>query len=478
MIVENFHYDGPIQLGTVVSHNCGAAGLFSTKEGPAHIQCVGRDVGNEMELEVFDENNQSIALWSQENTGQGRQNLGRLLLRFLMEYTNQPLSEWGDLVGVRPTKFYRHKQQQGYSVEDLRQYLVDERSVSREKALLLENIVALQEPFMEQAQKNTISLYGGIPFCTSHCSYCSFPYGLIHQFDDMKGFVQTYLANIAQVKAAIDTHKIDVLSAYMGGGTPTSLCDDDFETVVRAFSKLVPEGVEFTVEAGRPDTVTEAKLETMRRYDVTRISINPQTMDDDILRHIGRQHTAAAIDALYEKVRATTDFLVNMDFIAGLPDQRLEHMQRNMEYVCQKRPDNVTIHTLALKKGSPLYTRWRDENIPSQEEVKAMISYCHDELIAAGYIPYYLYKQQYMRGSFENIGYCLPDTACAYNIHMMEEQQSIISVGPGTTSKWMCAPDYRQKKMYIPKDVHTYIENQEGLFDKMHSLCNAFYREE
>ncbi len=478
MSIETFHYEGPIQLGSIVGHNCSAAGLFSIKEGKAHIQCVGREEKTQIFLTVYDVDGEEIGQWSSDNTVQGRQDLGRILLRFLMDYTKQPLSEWGDLVGVRPTKFYRHKLQQGYTVSDLREYLQEERSLTKEKADLLEHIVSIQEPIIAQENKNNISLYGGIPFCTSHCSYCSFPYGLIHQFEDMKGFVRTYLANIDHVKQCIENYNIEVLSAYMGGGTPTSLSEEDFETLVGAFSKLVPEGIEFTVEAGRPDTVTAAKLETMKRHHVTRISINPQTMDDEILRHIGRQHSAKEIDLLYDTVRRETEFSINMDFIAGLPKQAMSHMVENMDYVCQKRPENVTIHTLALKKGSPLYTRWRDEKIPSQEEVKAMISYCHDTLIEAGYEPYYLYKQQYMRGSFENIGYALPGTACAYNIHMMEEQQSIISVGPGTTSKWMCAPSYRQKKMYIPKDVQTYIDNHEGLFEKMTALCHAFYREE
>ena len=261
----------------------------------------------------------------------------------------------------------------------------------------------------------------------------------------------------------------------MGGGTPTVLEDEDFHQVLKQLSLLVSEGHEFTVEAGRPDSVNPIKLRSMLELGVNRISINPQTMQDDILRRIGRGHSVRDVDELLQYVKNNTSLAVNMDFIAGLPNQTMSNMIENMDYVCQNLPENVTIHTLALKRGSPLYDLHMEDDIPEENLVAEMVQYGKERLEAAGYVPYYLYRQQYMRGQLENIGYTLPDKACEYNIQIMEERQSILSMGPGSSSKWMRAPEYRQLKQHMPKDVDVYHETIDALLEKRHRICERFW---
>ena len=164
-----------------------------------------------------------------------------------------------------------------------------------------------------------------------------------------------------------------------------------------------------------------------------------------------------------------------MDFIAGLPNQTMQNMIENMDYVCQNLPENVTIHTLALKRGSPLYDLHMEDDIPEEHLVAEMVQYGKERLEAAGYVPYYLYRQQYMRGQLENIGYTLPGKACEYNIQIMEERQSILSMGPGSSSKWMRAPEYRQLKQHMPKDVDVYHVTIDALLEKRHRICEKFW---
>jgi len=344
-----------------------------------------------------------------------------------------------------------------------------------EKLATLGSIGAYQRPFLADTDHKKVSLYCGIPFCDTRCVYCSFPYGLYQDYDGKRQFLTALGRDIEDMKSIVESYGLTVDTLYMGGGTPTVLGDDDFHKVLKQLSILVPEGHEFTVEAGRPDSVNSVKLRSMLDLGVNRISINPQTMQDDILRRIGRGHSARDIDELLQYVKANTSLAVNMDFIAGLPHQTMQNMVENIDYVCQNLPENVTIHTLALKRGSPLYDLNMQDDIPAEHLVAEMVQYGKERLEAAGYVPYYLYRQQYMRGQLENIGYTLPGKACEYNIQIMEERQSILSMGPGSSSKWMRAPEYRQLKQHMPKDVDVYHATIDALLEKRHRICEKFW---
>lgn len=475
--LNSYHYEGPIQLGSVIAHHCGAAGLFSNKE-TYDVLLLGSEANGQYTLRLYLASREAIVLTEVADTT-GRSRLGKAVLAWLLKVQGITKPRpWGSLVGVRPTKLYHKACDKGWEESTIDTFFAEEHGVSLEKIRLLRQIGSLQRPYLERvaAEERHISIYGGIPFCQTRCTYCSFPYGLIQEYGALADFLQAYQRDIAHMKHCVDTYGLTVDTLYMGGGTPTSLSEDDFDFVLAPLGKLIEAGREFTVEAGRPDSVTPKKLATMVANGVTRISINPQTMQDATLKRIARGHKAEDIKSLYEYVKKYTAFTVNMDFIAGLPGQTLADMDENLRYIATAMPENVTLHTLTLKKGSPLYEGVGRELLPEEEAVREMVARGYDSLTRLGYIPYYLYRQQYMRGQMENIGFALPGHICEYNIQMMEERQSILSIGPGSSSKWMRAPAFRQKQQHIPKDIDTYIRTLPDLCTKREALCAQFWK--
>lgn len=493
--IKTYTYRGPIQLGSVMAHHCGAAGLFPQKTGgdvlleaqlmqhTSDVSHSDQAVGGHHEegalILSLSVHGHIVTSFTGVNTPEGRRLLGKQVLIYLRTYQGlSPYSEWGTMVGVRPTKPVHTAMSQGLSLEASLAQLVETHHVSPEKVAIVSDIVKRQENYVAHTEGDDrhISVYGGIPFCQSRCTYCSFPYGLVQDYNRIDGFVDAWLKDMAHVQSLIKQYGLQVDSLYMGGGTPTALDDGSFSRLVAALGSLYAGDFgEFTVEAGRPDSLNSAKLEALQEAGANRISINPQTMQDEVLRLIGRNHSAQDIVDLYTRVRRESHLMVNMDFIAGLPGQNLAMMEENMDYVCRALPENVTIHTLALKRGSPLYDGVGRDLLPDQAVVSHMVDYSRQRLEEAGYVPYYLYRQQYMTGALENIGYCLPGYECAYNIHMMEERQCILSVGPGSSSKWMRYPDYRQKKQHMPKDVDVYIETIDSLLDKRSRISGEFW---
>lgn len=473
-----YSYEGPENIGSLVAHQCAALGLFSDKEHPlVTVRVIAKGAGYELVMRIVSSRGEVLREYKDQSLKQHRA-VRSLVIRMkedLRMHLGIEKSPWGHLVGVRPMKYY-YTHKKGRNSKELRDLLLHEEGVSEDKIQLLEMIAKEQETILLKGEgKRKVSLYAGIPFCTTHCTYCSFPFGLIQNYSDMHAFIDAYLKDIAHMKRMIETYKLEVISAYMGGGTPTSLQETDFQEVLFALQELIPKGIEFTVEAGRPDTLSLHKIESMEKAGVNRISINPQSMQDEVLRAIGRGHSAQDIYDMYIFIREMTSLSVNMDFIAGLPYQTREDMQQNMDFVCQMRPSNVTIHTLALKKESPLYTMQHVEHMPSTEDVRYMVDMARERLIGAGYIPYYLYRQQYMRSAMENIGYAKPQEACEYNIHMMEERGSILSIGPRSSSKWIGKLSSRYLKQYMPKDVDVYIRTLDALLAKREALCETFY---
>ncbi|MBS4913999.1 MAG: coproporphyrinogen dehydrogenase HemZ [Veillonella sp.] len=470
-----YSYEGPLPLGSVVAHHCGAAGLVTAKEAHWQLSAVEGPSGYTLEVRVDGRVKQTF---EGSVSTQGRTAIGAALLRYLRsEQGLDPVGEWGSLVGVRPTKLFHKRWDMTGSAEQAVESIRRDYEVSDGKLALLKKVATLQRPYVGATpdEARHISVYGGIPFCQTRCTYCSFPFGLIQDYKRVADFVEAFRADSLQLADLVRRYNLHVDSLYMGGGTPTSLDDEAFRNVLSAFKELHQPGREFTVEAGRPDSVTPDKLEAMKEHGVNRISINPQSMQDHILKAIARGHKADDIRRLYDQVKEQTDFIVNMDFIAGLPEQNFGHMQENLDYVCQARPENVTIHTLALKRGSPLYDSGRTDTMPEEDVVKDMVAYSRERLEAAGYVPYYVYRQQYMRGQLENIGYTLPGYACEYNIRIMEERQSILSVGPGSSSKWIGGAEYRQKKQHLPKDVSVYIDTLETLLRKRSLLSKQHW---
>ena len=312
----------------------------------------------------------------------------------------------------------------------------------------------------QQLEDGGSSLYIGIPFCPTRCAYCSFISA------DVRGalalvepYVDALCRDIALAGAELKGAGLHLSTAYMGGGTPTTLSAGQLDRVLSAVEQHLPmeRCTEFTVEAGRPDTITADKLEVLRSHGIQRISINPQTMEDAVLRAMGRAHTAAQIRDAMALAGAHFGGLVNMDLIAGLPGDSPEGFARTLEQVLAMAPANLTVHTLALKKGAGLMER--QENLCAPEVVADMLAQAKGALAAGGYQPYYLYRQKYMSGSFENVGWCLPGTRCDYNIIMMEELQSVLSLGAGGITKLVNPDTGKITRLSNPKYPKEYLES-------------------
>ena len=307
-------------------------------------------------------------------------------------------------------------------------------------------------------------MYVGIPFCPTRCAYCSFISADVQRsLALVEPYVDVLCREIELAGRLLRENGLHISTAYMGGGTPTTLTAPQLNRVLTAVERCLPmeQCWEFTVEAGRPDTITADKLGVLRAHGIGRISVNPQTMEDHVLRSMGRAHTAVQIEQAMELARARFGGLVNMDLIAGLPTDSLEGFQRTLDRVLAMGAANITVHTLALKKGARLMERPEDLCTPAT--VSDMLALGEHALRAAGYQPYYLYRQKYMSGSFENVGWCKPGTECAYNIIMMEELQTVLSLGAGGVTKLVDPSTGKITRLANPKFPKEYLDSWEKL---------------
>lgn len=371
---------------------------------------------------------------------------------------------YGSLTGIRPTKLYRELADKGIDASD---YFVNTLSVSREKTDFVAQICRNQEGIYTR-NEHEIDLFVNIPICVTRCSYCSFisaEYGKITKL--IAPYIYQLIAEIEQAKKII-ANGYKLRAIYVGGGTPTSLHEAEFAQVMDALSGL--DAVEFTLEAGRPDTITRAKLEAMAKANVTRISINPQSFNDNTLKLIGRSHTANNIINSYNIAREFA-FDINMDLIAMLPGESVEDFSLSVDKTIALRPDNITVHTLAIKKGSVLKNSEYDNR--HSDIAAQMLDYANRTLTLNGYTPYYMYRQKYMSGNLDNAGYALSGKACVYNIDIMEESHSILSCGAGGISKRVYSSENRIERLANPKGIDVYLERLEKISaDKAEFFAN------
>ncbi|MFB0921149.1 MAG: coproporphyrinogen dehydrogenase HemZ [Oscillospiraceae bacterium] len=370
---------------------------------------------------------------------------------------------WGALTGIRPGKLLSNLLESGLSDKSALSKFMRDNDVSRERALLCLHTARASLNCAKSLEKNDICLYIGIPFCPTRCSYCSFVSQSVQK--SMKlipDYLDALFREIDATAQVVNELGLRTISVYMGGGTPTTLQASQLEELCSKLETAFDFSAvrEFTVEAGRPDTITRDKLETLKRHGVTRVSVNPQTMDDAVLEAIGRKHTAQDVLDALEIVHGVGGFYVNMDLIAGLPLDTPAGFKNTLEKVLALHPENITVHTLALKKGSSIMLG--DTPRPSADEVGKMIDFANNALFSAEYEPYYLYRQKYMSGGFENIGWQCSHTENIYNICIMEELCSIISVGGGASTK-LCLGSGRIERIFDPKYPAEYI----GSIDKI-----------
>ena len=365
---------------------------------------------------------------------------------------------WGALSGVRPTKITTKHLLEGGTAKSADRLLRDTYYVTPERRELALDCSASTVKAASLLNPGDVSLYVGIPFCPTRCIYCSFVSRTVGKRSDLlEPYLEALLKEIAVTGRLLANSGRKVRTIYIGGGTPTSLSTTQMVRLLDAIREAfdLSDLLEFTVEGGRPDTLDLEKLTAIRAHGADRMSINPQTMEDSVLAACRRPHTGADVLRSYRQAEEAGFETINMDLIAGLPTDTFEGFCRSLDTAISLNPANITVHTLALKKGADLFEE--RFGLPSAETVADMVNYANGALKAAGYKPYYLYRQKYMSGSFENVGWSRDGRDSLYNIYMMEEIHTILSLGGGGMNK-VNLPDGRLERFHNPKFPEQYIE--------------------
>lgn len=389
------------------------------------------------------------------------------LYKLLAGYTGQTLP-WGTLTGIRPTKIPMSMLEEGRSEEEIISYMKNTYFATQEKIDLSLEVAKRELELLQRIDyENGYSLYIGIPFCPSTCLYCSFtsyPIGLWSKRID------EYLAALEkEIDFTAEKFRDKHLNTiYIGGGTPTTLTPDQLDRLIGKLERSfdLSQVLEFTVEAGRPDSITEEKLQVLRNHGISRISINPQTMKQETLDLIGRHHTVDQTIESFLLARKLGFDNINMDLIVGLPEESIEDVEGTMRRLMELRPDNLTVHSLAIKRAARLRMQREDYTDLHMENTWDTISLTADYARRMGLEPYYLYRQKNMAGNFENVGYARPGCAGLYNILIMEEKQTIMALGAGATTKFVMDGGNRIERVGNVKDVTNYLERIDEMIER------------
>ncbi|MBR1396579.1 MAG: coproporphyrinogen dehydrogenase HemZ [Selenomonadaceae bacterium] len=425
-----------------------------------------------------------------------------LYVIFIRDFNKSP-APYGIMHGVRPTKIvHRWIRALNNTINNssIQDYIINRLKtdylVSEDKAELLTRVAIRQIPILNTSDEYTVSVYVGIPFCVTRCLYCSFPSNVLPDDKKIAEFMQVLARDVEAAKDNITRHGFKVQNIYIGGGTPTSLPDIFFAQMLRMIYNTFynDEVVEFTVECGRPDTITLEKIAVMSQYRVTRVSVNPQSMQQRTLDIIGRRHTPEDIIRAFNELRYGGNWQINMDLILGLPGETVDDVRDSLEKVIALNPDDITIHALAIKRGSRLQMTLDDItsnekvsntqplnqnknlfNLPNDEEVRQMAKVTEELLRVNNFEPYYLYRQGYMSGQIENIGYCRDEAVGVYNVQIMDERQTIIGIGGAATTKVVDFKNNCLHSVFNAKDLLTYLKNVDYYIDKRTNLINSIY---
>lgn len=386
---------------------------------------------------------------------------------------------WGTLIGIRPSKIALALMNEGKDYNEIIKYYEKRYLASKEKAELCIKIAKREKDIVNKSSRN-ISVYIGMPFCPTRCLYCSFASNPIKGCSKLVDpYLQALTYEIERISEFINKKRLVIENVYFGGGTPTSVSNDQFEQIMKdIYNKFIYKNniKEFTVECGRPDSISFEKLDTMRRYKATRISINPQTMNDETLKLIGRNHNSQDVVEKFNLARSMGFDNINMDLIVGLPGERLVHMKKTCSEILKLKPDSLTVHGMSVKKGSKLLDNLKQNlNLVDLDELIGM----HDETVklaeALEMEPYYMYRQKNMLGNMENVGYSLPDKESPYNIQMIEERQTIIAMGADAITKIVFLEENRIERAPNLKDVREYNNRIEELIEKKITMLEELY---
>ena len=374
---------------------------------------------------------------------------------------------WGSLTGVRPTHLLYEALDAGLTEDEAVARLSSTFDVTEEKALLLRDVARAQRR-LPKPDNGQIDVYVGIPFCTTRCAYCSFSSGELGKGKLVEPYLQALFHEMEEGARLLRQAGKKLRAVYVGGGTPTALNEDQLTRLLERLMTLYPGAGEYTVEAGRPDTITPGKLRAIREAGVGRISINPQTMNDRTLQVIGRAHTAQQVEEAYAMARTEGMGHINMDVIAGLPGEHPEDFARTMEAAVRLHPESLTVHTLAIKRSSRMHLE--NAPLPDGNEAAAMVRMGMETARRMGLAPYYLYRQKHMAGNQENVGYALPGHACLYNVDIMEETTHILALGAGGISKRIYPGEGQIGRAPNVSNIELYIARVEEMIGRKRAL--------
>ena len=385
--------------------------------------------------------------------------------------------EWGMLTGVRPSKLIMNKMLET-DEETAKDYFINHFFASPEKTELALSVAKAEIEIIKEIDEKSFSLYVSIPFCPTRCSYCSFVSHSIGT-DSAKKLMPEYVNKLCDeivfTGEKAKENGLKLTSVYWGGGTPTTLSAEDLDRVLTVVEDNfdLSNCTEYTVEAGRPDTITEEKLNVLKKHNVGRISINPQTFSNSVLDAIGRKHSAELTIDKYKLAREIGFDCINMDLIAGLPTDTFESFKNSVDKAISLGAENITVHTLALKRSSTIVTQ-NESDCVTEKDVSKMLDYAKKALVENGYHPYYMYRQSKALGNFENVGWCKERKECKYNVLMMEEYEHILSVGAGSVTKLLSPGIEKIERIFNYKFPFEYISRFSELLEKKERISTFF----
>lgn len=418
----------------------------------------------------------------EESLGEDVKNsLRRFLFLCLKDITND-IYPWGILIGIRPSKIALKLIKEGNTEEEVIEIFKERYLAHEDKARLCLDVAKAEERIVNK-DKNNIAIYIGMAFCPTKCLYCSFTSNPIGVHKKMvTPYLESLIKEIKGISDYVKEKNLNIESVYFGGGTPTSVNDKEFMMVMNEiYDNFIKDNnvKEFTVECGRPDTLTKNKLQTMKNCNVDRISINPQTMNDKTLNLIGRTHSSEDIKEKFKMARELGFDDINMDIIIGLPGENHKDMINTKNELIKLKPDSITVHGLALKRGSRMYEEFilkKGIEMTSQEEIIKMYEESRNLAENLGLSPYYMYRQKNMVGNLENLGYAKEGKECIYNIQMIEERQTTIAIGAAAVSKVIFLEEDRLERFPNLKDLHEYISRIDEMIERKKNLLDTLYK--
>jgi len=442
------------------------------------VDIKARGKGYEVRAVLFGENKilySEKAYIDEENECCSVKTQAKVLLHNCLSYYTGKKLPWGSLTGIRPSKIVHALMNHGATPDDAFRKLVDFYKLSENKARLTVEVALNELKFVRDAEKK-VSIYIGIPFCTSRCVYCSFPSIGMDKFSHLvSDYLEALCREVKWTAKWLNDRNIEIDTVYIGGGTPTAINGDQLDYLLNYIVQLLPLNNirEYTVEAGRPDTLNYEKLSIIKKAGATRISINPQTMQEKTLKLIGRYHTAGQVTEAYNMARSLGFRNINCDIIAGLPEEDERDFEDTLSKIGELNPDSVTVHTMSVKRASRLINERERFRQTSDETVNNMIEMAGSFLRSMEMHPYYLYRQKNILANLENVGYAKPGAEGIYNILIMEEVQTILAMGAGASTKIVYPAENRIERVFNVRNVEQYIQRIDEMLERKMKLLGT-----